>query len=138
MFQSPHTTGTQAFALGIGGSHTEREKPINTRQGCILRDSPGSHSRDCREEETELTCGDGRNRKRKVWADLEAVVMEEQVFVHRDRKLDAAGGLAAAVTGAVCRRHSAPVGQGHGLISTDPEKVSSCRPGSLGNATVLP
>lgn len=58
-----------------------------------------------------LTCSDRCNRKRKVWTNFKAVVMEDQIFVYCDSKFDMAGRLATAITGAVCHRHSAPVRQ---------------------------
>lgn len=58
-----------------------------------------------------LTCSDRCNRKRKVWTNLKAVVMEDQIFVYCDSKFDTAGRLVTAITGAVCHRHSAPVRQ---------------------------
>lgn len=58
-----------------------------------------------------LTCSDRCNCKRKVWTDLKAIVMEDQVFVHCDSELDMAGRLGTAIPGDICHRHSATVRQ---------------------------
>lgn len=58
-----------------------------------------------------LTCSDRCNCKRKVWANLKAIVMEDQVFVHCDSEPDMAGRLASAIPGGICHRQSATVRQ---------------------------
>jgi len=58
-----------------------------------------------------LTCSDRSDCKRKVWANLEAVVVEDQVFVHCDSEFDTAGSLATAIAGDVRHGHSATARQ---------------------------
>lgn len=111
-----HTTGTQAFALKIQGSHANQKylKNSNTGQSSSLRPTgtiQASHTYDCRDKEMVLTCSNRGNCKRKVWTYLKAIMMENQIFIYRDSNFGTAGRLITAITAAVCHRHTAPVRQ---------------------------
>lgn len=56
------------------------------------------------------TCSDRCNGQGEGWADLKAIVLQDEVLVHGDGHFDPAGGLGCAVPGTVHHRHTAPVG----------------------------
>lgn len=100
----------QLFPLGARGSHANQRYLVG---GCPKGHlgQLGSQTRGCKERTVVLTCSDRCDCKRKVWANLEAIVMEDQVFVHCDGEFDTAGSLATAIVGDICHRHSATVRQ---------------------------